>query len=257
MNFFTLAPVAAALDAAYAVIESLTSLFEPYFPVAAAAVAIVIVTVLVRALLVPVGVSQARAEATRRRLAPEVGRLRTTHARNPERLQRELMALYSREKASPFAGFLPMLMQLPVVSLVYGLFTQQRINGHANSLLEHTVFDVPLGTSMLSSLGAAPGPGEMAVFGVILVLIAVVATLSRRYLAPLPPPQPVVSPTVAAPQAGAAGPGTEALGRILSFLPYLTVFFAASVPLAAAIYLAVSTTWSFVERLMLRRRMAQ
>jgi YidC/Oxa1 family membrane protein insertase len=41
--------------------------------------------------------------------------------------------------------------------------------------------------------------------------------------------------------------------RALSWLPFATVLFAAIVPLAATLYLAVSTTWTLVERTVLRR----
>ena len=253
MNPYTLGPVAAVLDAAYAVVQHLASLLEPLFPVAAAGAAIVVITLLVRSALIPVGVSQARAEVDRRRLAPLVSQLRQKHAKNPERMQRELMALYAAEKTSPFAGFLPLLIQLPIVSLVYGLFTQLHVNGHSNGLLEQTVFGVPLGTSLLSVFGSGIGLQQVVVFGVLLATIATVATLSRRFLAPLPPA--VLPGTQAAPTA-ATVPGAESLTRILSYLPYVTVLFAAFVPLAAAIYLALTTLWSFVERLILRRRMA-
>lgn len=253
MNPYTLGPVAAVLDAAYAVVVHLELLLEPVFPVAAAGAAIVVITLLVRSALIPVGVSQARAEVARRRLAPAIARLRQKHARNPERMQRELMDLYAAEKTSPFAGFVPMLIQLPIVSIVYGLFTQLHVNGHANGLLEQTVFGVPLGTSLLSVSGAGIVWADVAVFGAILASIAIVATLSRRFLAPLPPlAQPAVPATPVAPTV----PGAESLTRILSYLPYLTVLFAAFVPLAAALYLAVTTAWSFGERLILRHRMA-
>lgn len=254
MNPYTLGPIAAALDAAYAVVAQLALLLEPLFPVAAAGAAVVVITLLVRSALIPVGVSQARAEATRRRLAPRIAQLRVTHAKNPERMQRELMALYTAEKTSPFAGFLPMLIQLPIVSIVYGLFTQLHVNGHSNQLLEETVFGVPLGTSLTSMVGSGLDVQHLAVFGVLLASMAVVATLSRRFLAPLPP---VAVPADPATPAAATVPGAASLARILSFLPYLTVLFAAFVPLAATLYLTLTTAWSFGERLILRRRMAQ
>jgi YidC/Oxa1 family membrane protein insertase len=250
MNLFTFGPIAAVLDAAYALVAQLALLLEPIFPAAAFAAAIVVITLLVRAALVPVGISQARAEATRRRLAPRISQLRHKHAKNPERMQRELMALYAEEKTSPFAGFLPMLIQLPIVSIVYGLFTQLQVNGHPNGLLDHTLFEVPLATSLVSALGNGLQLEQLLVFGTLIAAIGVVATLSRRFLAPIPlpaTPGDSAAPTV---------PGAESLTRILSFLPYLTVLFAAFVPLAAAIYLALTTIWSFVERLILRRRMA-
>jgi YidC/Oxa1 family membrane protein insertase len=253
MNPYTLGPVAAALDAAYAVVAQLALLLEPVFPVAAAGAAIVVITLLVRAALIPVGVSQARAEATRRRLAPRISQLRLKHAKNPERMQRELLALYAAEKTSPFAGFLPMLIQLPIVSIVYGLFTQLHVNGHSNGLLEQTIFGVPLGTSLVSVFETGLDLRAVVVFGALLASIVIVATMSRRFLAPLPPVAVPTTPTTAA---AATVPGAESLTRILSYLPYLTVLFAAFVPLAAAIYLALTTAWSFAERLVLRRRMA-
>jgi YidC/Oxa1 family membrane protein insertase len=253
MNPYTLGPVAAVLDAAYAVVAQLALLLEPVFPVAAAGAAIVVITLLVRGALIPVGVSQARAEVGRRRLAPLISQLRQRHAKNPERLQRELLALYADEKISPFAGFLPMLIQLPIVSIVYGLFTQLQVNGHANGLLEQTVFGVPLGTNLVSVFGGGLEVQHVVVFGALLASIAIVATLSRRFLAPLPPlPQPAAPATAPA----GPGPGTESLTRILGYLPHLSVLIAAFVPLAATIYLALTTAWSFAERLILRRRMA-
>jgi YidC/Oxa1 family membrane protein insertase len=44
---------------------------------------------------------------------------------------------------------------------------------------------------------------------------------------------------------------------ILSWLSFTTVVIASFVPLAAALYLAVSTTWTFAERTILRRRAAR
>ena len=55
---------------------------------------------------------------------------------------------------------------------------------------------------------------------------------------------------------GDAAPGAGAmpgLARTLSWMPFLTVAFAAFVPLAAALYLAVSTAWTLVERGAIRR----
>jgi YidC/Oxa1 family membrane protein insertase len=251
MNPYTFGPVAAVLDAAYAVVAQLALLLEPVLPVAAAGAAVVIITLLVRSVLIPVGISQARAEATRRRLAPRIAQLRRKHAQNPERMQRELLALYTAEKTSPFAGFLPLIIQLPIVSIVYGLFTQVHVNGHANGLLEETLFGVPLGTSLMSVFASGIELPHLVVFGALLACIAVAATLSRRFLSPVSMPAAPASPRAA------TTPGMEPLTRILGYLPYLTVLFAAFVPLAATIYLALTTAWSFAERLILRRRMAE
>jgi len=78
----------------------------------------------------------------------------------------------------------------------------------------------------------------MLVYLGVLALIAVVTTISRRVLT-LPQPEGSTAP---------AG-----ILRALSFLPYVTVVFAAFVPLAAAVYILTSTAWTVGERWTLRR----
>jgi YidC/Oxa1 family membrane protein insertase len=80
-----------------------------------------------------------KAEWTRRRLAPKLRALQAKYKKNPELLQRKIAALYKAENASPFARMLPTLAQAPVISLVYALFIRATIDGHANTLLIHTV----------------------------------------------------------------------------------------------------------------------
>ncbi|HEV7184651.1 MAG TPA: membrane protein insertase YidC [Leifsonia sp.] len=239
MDLFSFGPIAAILDGAYTLVTGLSATLAPVAGAFSGLVAVVILTVLVRAVLIPVGMSQVRAEYTRRRLAPKLVELQRKHGSDRETLTRKTVELYQVEKASPFAGMLPLLLQLPVISLVYAVFTHPMIAGHANSLLTEHAFGAPLGTSFvgLTGAGSAVWPA-MLVYVVVLLLIAVVMTVSRTVLAlPLPDSRP---------QAGG-------LLRAVSFLPYVTVVFAAFVPLAAAVYILTSAAWTVGERFVLRR----
>ncbi|MDO9395806.1 MAG: membrane protein insertase YidC [Herbiconiux sp.] len=268
MSIYEFGPIATALDGASAVVQFLSTLLAPLAGAQAAALAVVVLTLLVRLALIPVGVSQARAQRTRRRLAPRLTELRRRHAKNPERLQRETMALYAEEKASPFAGCLPLLLQAPVLSLVYGVFLLPTIDGHANDLLGETLFGAPLGTSFATAVQSGADPSGVVAGAVILALIAAVALLSRRLTlqiaaADAPPASSASTPLRQSGVAPGLGSGpTDALAafgpdgsatRILSWLPLITVLFAAFVPLAASLYLLVSTTWTLGERTLLRR----
>lgn len=113
MDPFNFPPIATLLNAAYTAVVGLVSLLDPIAGTASAALAIVALTVVVRALLIPVGVSQVKAEWTRRRLAPKLQALQKRYKKNPQLLQEKTMALYREEKASPFAGILSALAQLP------------------------------------------------------------------------------------------------------------------------------------------------
>lgn len=239
MDIFSFAPIATILQAAYGLVTALSTVTAPIAGTASGLLAVVTFTILVRVILLPVGRSQVRAELTRRRLAPKLADLQRRHGKDRETLTRKTMELYQAEKASPFAGMLPLLLQIPVISLVYAIFTHPLIAGHANALLTEHAFGAPLGTSFvgLSSAGAAVWPA-MLVYVCALVLIAVVTTVSRRMLA-LPQPGGQAAPT--------------GIVRAISFLPYVSVVVAAFVPLAAAVYILTSSAWTVVERVVLRR----
>ncbi len=242
MDFYSFAPIATALDVAYQLVMTLSSWLAPLAGANSAALAIVVLTALVRTVLIPVGLSQVRAEITRRRLAPQLQQLQKKYKNNRELLQRKTLELYTSEKASPLAGIMPTLLQAPVLTLLYGLFIVPTINGHANELLTHTLFGAPLGTSLVNAVGAGIGVSHLAVFAVLLLIIAVVAWLSRRAAVRATPPLAEGTPAA-----------MTQVTAVLSWLPFLTVVFASFVPLAATIYLATTTTWTFVERTVLRR----
>ena len=246
MDLFALPPLAAILDAVYAAMMWLTDLLSPIAGDASAAAAIVLVTLLVRAALIPVGISQARAEQTRARLAPRLREIQKRYKNDRERQQREMMRLYADENSSPFAGCLPMLAQAPVVGVIYALFLHTSIAGHANALLTEQLAGVPLGTSVLGSLGA-PDPATWVVFGVLVLIVCAVAEVTRRAFRP-----------IAAAGAGAdtdVSPLTSAgARRVMRLLQYATAVVLLFVPLAAALYLTVTITWTLAQRLILRRR---
>lgn len=237
MDLFALPPLAALLDLTTRGLLALTTLISPLAGDAAAAAAVVVVTLLVRAALIPVGVSQARAERDRARLAPRLRLLRERWRTSPERLQRETMQLYRDAGVSPVAGCLPALAQAPVVGLLYAVFLHPMVGGHANDLLAEQLAGVPLGTSLLTAVidGTADAM-TLALVGVLVLMIAGVGELIRRFLRP---PLDPATPAWA--------------GRLTAILPFTTAVVALFVPLAAGLYLAVTTAWTFAQRWVLRR----
>lgn len=241
MDIFAFPPLTWLLDAAYGGLAGLSTILTPLAGASAAALAVVLVTLLVRALLIPVGISQAKAEQTRARLAPRLRALQQKHKKNPERLQKEMLELYRSENTSPFAGMLPVLAQAPVVGILYTLFLRPEIAGHPNALLEHDLFGAPLGTSLPHMLTAGPFQlPTLLVYGVLIAIMIVIADITRRVFRPTPvDDSPLSSPGML---------------RIMSAMHYLTAVFAVFVPLAAALYLTVTVAWTLVQRVVLRRR---
>jgi len=248
MDLYAFPPIAAVLDAAHAVLMGLAGLLEPLIGVSSAAAAVVLVTLLVRAALIPVAVSQAKAERTRARLAPHLAELRRRHGTDPERLQRETMALYAAEGASPFAGCLPMLIQAPVVGIIYALFILPTIAGHPNALLEQTLLGVPLGSSLAGSLVSGTlAPGSLALFAVVIGSIAVIGEVTRRVFRMQPANQ---ADATASALSSLAAPAAQ---RLLGLLQFVAAVIAVFVPLAAGLYLLVTVAWTLGQRIVLRR----
>lgn len=236
MNPLDFPPLAAILELAASALAALGGVVTP-------AGAVVLVTLAVRALLIPVGVSVAKAARNRRRIAPQLAALQKRYRANPERLQKETLALYAAEKVSPFAGCLPMLAQAPVISLVYALFASASIAGEPNQLLDASLFGAGLGRHLID-VGSGWQPSDLVFVG-LLVLLAVVAWLNRRM---------TLRDAAAMPAPAADAPGAAMLNPRgpLSWAPFFTLIAAAVVPLAATLYLAVSGTWSYLERRILR-----
>lgn len=216
--------VFALLDPVVSVAHSAVSALTHVMPTA---LAIVLFTVAVRLALHPLARAAARGEKTRMRLAPQIAEINQKHKGKPEKLQAAMAELYREEKASPFAGCLPMLVQIPFFSVMYRLFTTP------NDLLGHTVLGVPLGMHV----GSAHTPTQFAVFGLLYAGLAAVGYAGYRRAR-----QAMATATTPT-------PGAE----LMPYLSFGTVVFAALVPLAAGLYLVTTTAWSAAERAWLHR----
>ncbi|MFF2654050.1 YidC/Oxa1 family membrane protein insertase [Streptomyces sp. NPDC058045] len=237
------------LSGAAALVGQLADLLGPLFDANATAAAIVLGTALVRLLLHPLARAAARGQRERARLAPELAEPRARHRRDPERLQRVVLELHTREGVLPLTGCLPGLLQLPAFFLLYRLFSGTEIGGRANSPLAHALFAAPLGdrwTGALAHGGLLGGPGL-----VYLVLFALAAAVATANLV-------LTRHTAATPVTGAEEiAGAGAIARLLPFLSYATLATVAVLPLAAALSVVTSTAWSTAERALLNRaRMA-
>jgi YidC/Oxa1 family membrane protein insertase len=263
--FFTLFD--GAVRAAYHLVSGFAVALAPLAGGLATAAAIILFTIAVRLVLLPLSYYAIRGQAAQARLAPQVTALRKRHARQPERLQRELSELYRREGTGMFAGYLPLLLQLPFFSLMYRLFRSGSIGGRPNTLLSHGLLGAPLGSHWLSGPGplSAQGLVYLGLFALLAVVTWVAARIGRNAAARLAAQAPASGSPGARGAAGASGrPGSPgqpaqpggAIGLLLRLIPYVTVAIALVVPLAAGLYLLTTAAWAAAERAVITRRIS-
>jgi YidC/Oxa1 family membrane protein insertase len=244
MSFLLSAP----MGAAYNLVIALAHALAPMTGGLATAAAIVAFTIGVRFLLTPLSLAALRGQARFATLQPRVQELQRRYARQPDRLQAELTALYRSEGGGLLAGCLPLLLQLPFFAIVYRLFLSPAVDGRPNRLLTHDLLGVPLGSHWLS--GAGPASAHGLVFLVLFALLALAGLASIMVARRAAAAQP--APTAGPPVPGGQGRGL--MGAVTAVLPFTTVVIAAVVPLAAGLYLLTSTGWAVAERALARRR---
>ncbi len=77
-------------------------------------IVIILLTVIVRIVLVPLTISQTKSMAKMQKLQPELKELQKKYKDDKQKLQKETMEFYSKNKVNPLAGCLPLLLQFPV-----------------------------------------------------------------------------------------------------------------------------------------------
>ena len=82
--------------------------------------AIVLLTCLIKVITWPLTAIQMKAAKKMQKFAKPMQDIREKHKDNPEKMQKELMKLYTENKINPFAGCLPILIQMPIF---FGLYT--------------------------------------------------------------------------------------------------------------------------------------
>jgi YidC/Oxa1 family membrane protein insertase len=247
-----------AVVVAYHVVSAFALLLAPLPGGLAGAAAIVLFTVAVRLVLLPLSYYAIRGQASQARLGAQVQALRARHAGHPERLQSEMAALYRREGGGAAAGCLPLLLQLPFLSVLYTLLRSGTVGGKPNLLLGRHLFAAPLGSHWLS--GPGPFSAQGAVFLGLFVLLAGALWLAARVAARVTRTSAsrqaaggAGAGAAGAAQPGAAQPGA-ATGLLVRAVPYVTLVIAAIMPLAAGLYLLTTTAWAAGERAVLAPR---
>ena len=85
-------------------------------------IAIIVLTVIIKTLLLPFALKQIKSMKAMQEIQPEMQRIQKKYKNDPNKLREEMGKLYKEHGASPLAGCLPLLIQMPfLVSIYYAL----------------------------------------------------------------------------------------------------------------------------------------
>ncbi len=140
------------------------------------AIAIALLTVVVMIVTAPLTVKSTRSTIKMQRVAPELKKIQAKYKGDRVTLNEEMMKLYKEHGINPAGGCLPMLIQLPVFVVLYGV-----IRGLTSTVKEHGKLDRPA-RLRLALHPALPRPHRRQ--------------RSHEGLRPRPGQQPVLAPLV-------------------------------------------------------------
>lgn len=119
-------------------------------------IAILIFTVFVKAAFFPLANKSYRAMAKMKALQPKMTELKEKFGEDPQAMQREMMALYKREKVNPVSGCLPVVIQIPVFFSLYKVLVVTIEMRHAPFVLWIRDLSAPDPTNIFTLFGLIP-----------------------------------------------------------------------------------------------------
>ncbi|MBA3423393.1 MAG: YidC/Oxa1 family membrane protein insertase [Rubrobacteraceae bacterium] len=178
---------------------------------------IVLLTLVVRGFLFPLTVKQVKNARAMQELKPEMDEIRRRHKDNRQKQQEAIMELYKERRMNPLAGFLPLLVQMPVFITMY------RVIRHFEETLRG--FDSG-GLLWFTNLTAADPYFILPVVSASIMVLA--GEVSSKNVNP-------------------------AQKRMMRFLPLVFTVFIARFPAGLFVYWITSNTFTLVQNLLIYR----
>lgn len=197
--------------------------------------AILAVTVVIKLFFFPLANKSYRAMSAMKALQPKMTELREKYADDKQAMQKELMAMYRREKVNPVSGCLPILLQIPVFFALYKVL-------FISIEMRHAPF-----YGWVRDLSAADPLNLFTLFGAIAWAPPFGLTLG---IWPI-----LMGLTMFAQQKLNPAPADPVQARIFMLMPIIFTFFLASFPVGLVIYWTWNNLLSITQQYVIMRRM--
>ena len=105
----------------FPLLNSLVLIYN-YFPGQDFGLAIIILTIIIRFILYPISVKAFQSQKALQSLQPQLQEIQKKYKDDKEKLAKETLDLYRKEKINPFSGLFLAFVQLPILIALYNVF---------------------------------------------------------------------------------------------------------------------------------------
>jgi YidC/Oxa1 family membrane protein insertase len=223
--------------------------------------AIVILTLVVRGVLIPLFRMQLVSQRRIQMLQPEMREIQKRYKGDRVKQQQAQQELYKERGINPLSGCLPLLLQLPLLFIMYSVIQNGITNQDPNAMLNVLGYQVvtiqctnvePDGTVNASEpcmdthvpiLGDVSKPQTLfAIAGIGISILAISSALLQLIQSRmmLPPPDPTNS-----------DPNVRLQRQMMLFLPLISIIYGGFLPAGLFIYWIVATVFSIIQQYLI------
>ncbi|NLO89786.1 MAG: membrane protein insertase YidC [Clostridia bacterium] len=190
--------------------------------------AIIIFTFFIKLILFPLTRKQYVSMAKMQEIQPELQRIQKKYKNNPEKSQQEMMKLYQKHGVNPFAGCLPIFIQLPILLALFkalkDFFDPQRHPDFVNIEMASFLWVPNLGS---------PDP-------IFLPILVAVSTFVQQ--------------KVSMHYGAAGGPGESTQKVLLYFMPIFIGYISRTFPAGLALYWVMYSLFGIIEQVLIKKK---
>ena len=202
-------------------------------------VAIITLTLLIKAILLPLAFKSYVSMAKMKELQPQMEKIKEKAGDDRQKLQKEMMELYKKEKVNPASGCLPILLQIPIFFSLYKVIFVTIELRHKPFFGPFQDLSAPDPTSIFNLFGAlpwgAPEPGSIMalIFIGIMPLLLGISMWLQQKLNPAP-----TDPTQQ---------------MIFAWMPWVFMFMLGSFASGLVVYWIANNTITFIQQYAIMR----
>lgn len=198
-------------------------------------IAIILVTILIRFILLPLSLKSMKSQQALQGLQPKMEEIKKKYKDDKQKQSQELMKFYKENKVNPMSSCLPMLVQLPIIFALYGVFRQGLTNGSMDFLYSFVSKPESINPMFL-------GLVNMTTPNLVLAIIAGALQFLQSWM-------------VFSKQKKSTDKMAGMLGKQMTyFMPLMTVFIAMSLPAGLAIYWITTTLFAIVQQYIMMKK---
>ena len=174
--------------------------------------------------------------AKMKQVGPQMQLLKEQHGADKEKFQKEIIALYKREKVNPASGCIPMIIQIPIFFALYKVL-------YVSIDMRHQPFwgwihdmSAPDTTSVFNLFGLIPwSPPQFLMLGAWPLLYGLTLWLQQK-----------MQPT----------PEDPVQKQVMALFPFMFMFLFAQFPAGLVIYYVWSNLLGIVQQYIIKRQVA-